>query len=164
VYFNCFLAIASLDDARIWGQFLAYVFRGGSAGVDNRVPQAENSWVKSVWDWPLLVAGHAPEKCSGYAYWLFAQDGNVYDFTGRCVLLHVLGMQAQQTWSAAVPCRQLFWELLHTCIEHVVCWYAISCGFDALTYSRSHNCLLLLLPLLLPLLLLLLLLLLLPAA
>jgi hypothetical protein len=98
VHFNCFLAIAALDDARLWGQFLAYASRSArfrAARTTDLVPLADNdarrdplcqciSFLKrSLWHWPKVAAGFPPDNCSGYAYWLFAQDGNVYDFTGR---------------------------------------------------------------------------------
>jgi hypothetical protein len=88
VYFNCFLSIAALDDARLWGQFLAYATRGWTGTLD-LVPQAKTlggSWFMSIWHWPRIATNcrwFRPSSCCGYAYWLFAQDGNVYDFTGR---------------------------------------------------------------------------------
>jgi hypothetical protein len=91
VYFNCFLAIAALDNARLWGPILDYLSLLGKgqfrAGVLDRVPPAANSWWKSIWHWPRIATGFSwfrPASCCGYAYWLFAQDSNVYDFTGRC--------------------------------------------------------------------------------
>jgi hypothetical protein len=83
VHFNCFLAIAALDDARLWGQFLAFASRGRSTGVLNWVPPASNYWKHSLLHCPGVAFGFPPKDCRGYAYWLFAQDGNVYDFTGR---------------------------------------------------------------------------------
>jgi hypothetical protein len=90
VHFNCFLAIAALDDARLWVQFLAYASRSASfraAHTTDLVQLAGNDSRRGPWcqcfSFKKVAAWFLPDNCSGYACWLFAQDGNVYDFTGR---------------------------------------------------------------------------------
>ncbi|WIA20534.1 hypothetical protein OEZ85_004929 [Tetradesmus obliquus] len=68
VMLNCFLSIACQDDSRIWGQFLGWFRRRHTTSMLDYVPSPSNNGL------------------TGYAYWLFSQDGNVYNYTGSVIL------------------------------------------------------------------------------
>lgn len=81
--FNCFLSIASLDDARLWGQFLAWIRRRRRPTTWDVVPRQPGSRFVSFLYRMFTSYGRYPPGSKGYAYWLFSQDANVYTYTGR---------------------------------------------------------------------------------
>jgi hypothetical protein len=52
--------------------------------LDRTPPPGSNSFC-SVFHCIFASWGCYPFGCAGYAYWLFSQDGNVYNYTGRYV-------------------------------------------------------------------------------
>jgi hypothetical protein len=123
VLFNCFLAVASLDDSRIWGQMLAWIRRRRRLSTIDFVPPPTTNVLKGTFYRVAASLGLYPGGCTGYAYWLFEQDDRVYNYTGRCALKHSCGHLAyvcMQTGSGAMKCRGISAKQLAS--------YCHSCG------------------------------------
>jgi hypothetical protein len=88
VLFNCFLSIAALDDARVWGQFLAWIRRDRRPSALDFVPPPSSNPLSRIRRRLAAALGRYPAGCRGYAYWCFDQDDRVYNYTGRWVVTY----------------------------------------------------------------------------